>query len=132
MQGHDMCNVNVGFHDAKGRACAGLCVRDHMGMFILAGSSWIQRKCSTIEGEAAAMLEAMKELEQRGFTNVVFETDSKNVADAIHFMHIGVSKFSSIITKIKCILSLHSGFEVKSTKRQANMIAHIIVRGAIS
>jgi ribonuclease HI len=39
-----------------------------------------------LKGEAAAMLEAMKELEQRGFTNVVFETDSKNVADAIHFM----------------------------------------------
>ncbi|WJX25602.1 hypothetical protein P8452_14628 [Trifolium repens] len=40
----------VGISCAKGRACADLCVRDHMGMFILAGSSWIQRKCSTIEG----------------------------------------------------------------------------------
>jgi ribonuclease HI len=108
MQGHDMCNVDVGFHDAKGRACAGLCVRDHMGMFILAGSSWIQRKCSTIEGEAAAMLEAMKELEQRGFTNVVFETDSKNVADAIHFMQF-THKTSNIFTLVSKILMGYFG-----------------------
>jgi ribonuclease HI len=106
MQGHDMCNVDVGFHDAKGRACAGLCVRDHMGMFILAGSSWIQRKCSTIEGEAAAMLEAMKELEQRGFTNVVF--DSKNVVDAIHFMQF-THKTSNIFTLVSKILMGYFG-----------------------
>ncbi|PNX71836.1 cytochrome p450, partial [Trifolium pratense] len=99
MQGQYKCNVDAGFHDAEGKASVGWCVRDHMGRFILAGSSWIQGKCSTIEGEAIAMLEAMKELEQRGFTNVMFETDSKNV---------------------------------KSIKRQANMVAHTLARAAIS
>jgi ribonuclease HI len=42
------------------------------------------------------MLEAIKELEQRGITNVMFETDSKNVANAIHFINNGVSEFSFI------------------------------------
>jgi ribonuclease HI len=37
------------------------------------------------------MLGAIKELEQRGFTNVMLETDSKNVANAIHFINNGVS-----------------------------------------
>jgi ribonuclease HI len=67
------------------------------------------------------MLEAIKELEQRGITNVMFETDSKNVANAIHFTHNGVLEFGFITSKIKCILSLHSGFEVKSIKRQTIM-----------
>jgi hypothetical protein len=37
-----------------------------------------------------------------------------------------------IITKIKCILSLHSDFEVKSIKRQVNIIIHTITRAIIS
>jgi hypothetical protein len=69
---------------------------------------------------------------KRGFTNVMIETDSKNMADTIHFMYSGMSKFSSIITKIKCILSLHSDFEVKSIKRQVNIIIHTITRAIIS
>jgi hypothetical protein len=47
-------------------------------------------------------------------------------------MHVSVLELSSIIYKLKCILSLYSDFKVKFIKRQANMIAHIIVRGAIS
>ncbi|GAU50545.1 hypothetical protein TSUD_409890 [Trifolium subterraneum] len=132
LHGHYKCNVDAGFHDAEGKTSAGWCVRDYMGRFIMAGTVWMPEKCSIIEGEAMAMLEAMKELERQGFTNVIFETDSKNVADAIQSMHNGVSDFSVIVTKIRCILSLNSDFVVKSIKRQANMVAHTLARAAIS
>ncbi|PNX98217.1 subtilisin-like protease-like protein, partial [Trifolium pratense] len=56
------------------------------GQFVLGGSYVIQGRCAIHEGEASALLEAMKELSQRGFTNVLFETNSKNVANAIHHM----------------------------------------------
>jgi ribonuclease HI len=46
----------------------------------------------------------MKEVEHKGFTQVIFETNSKNVVDAIHNLRVGNSEFSSIICNIKNIL----------------------------
>jgi hypothetical protein len=70
-------NIDVGVHEDARKTSAGWCVRDHRGYFVLGGSSWIDGRCSSNEGEALALLEAMKELQQRGFNNVIFETDLK-------------------------------------------------------
>jgi hypothetical protein len=74
------CNVDAGFHHESERTSVGWCVRDTMGRFILAGSSWMNGKCALMEGEALAVLEAMNEMHQRGYTNVMIETDSQIVA----------------------------------------------------
>ncbi|XP_045810309.1 uncharacterized protein LOC123904725 [Trifolium pratense] len=126
------CNIDAGFHHEAGKTSASWCVRDYMGRFVSAGSSWINGRCSINEGEAIAMLEAIKELHQRGYTNVTFETDSLNVVNTIYNMHSGVSEFSSIVCKIKCMLSNRCDFEVKSIKRQTNMVVHTLARAAIS
>jgi ribonuclease HI len=39
-------------------------------------------KCAIMEGDALAVLEAMNEMHQRGYTNVMIETDSQIVAEA--------------------------------------------------
>ncbi|MCI31688.1 hypothetical protein A2U01_0052900, partial [Trifolium medium] len=59
------CNVDAGFHNTLGRTSAGWCVRDHMGYLVMAGTSWVQGKCSIIEGEAMTLIEAMKEMIRR-------------------------------------------------------------------
>jgi ribonuclease HI len=126
------CNIDVGIHENARKTSAGWCVRDHRGYFVLGGSSWIDGRCSSNEGEALALLEAMKELHQRGFNNVVFETDAQNLVGAIRRRSSGVSEFSTIVNKIKCMLSLIPGFEVKPIRRQANRVAHTIARAALS
>jgi CMP-2-keto-3-deoxyoctulosonic acid synthetase len=73
----------------------------------------------------------MKEMEQTGFTHVIFEADSKIVADAIHKLHSGNSEFSSLICNIKNVVSLNPNSMVKFIK-QKNMVAHILARAAIS
>jgi hypothetical protein len=73
----------------------------------------------------------MKELQQRGFNNVIFETDAQNLVGAIRRRSSGVSEFSTIVNKIKCMLSLFPGFEVKPIRRQANRVAHTIARAAL-
>jgi ribonuclease HI len=97
----------------------------------MAGTAWYQGKCSIIEGEAMALLEAMKTMEQHGFSHVIYETDSKNVVDAIHNLRMGISEFSSIICNIRNVLALNPNFVVKFVKRQANMVAHTLARAAI-
>jgi hypothetical protein len=43
-----------------------------------------------------------------------------------------VSEFSSIIGKIKCILSIRNDFEVKSIRRQTNIVAHTLAKADVS
>ncbi|MCH82815.1 RNA-directed DNA polymerase (Reverse transcriptase), partial [Trifolium medium] len=126
------CNVDAGFHNDLSRTSDGWCVRDHGGGFVIAGTNWWEGKYTILEGESMALLEAMKQMELRGMNNVIFETDSKSVVDAIHNLRAGTSEFSSIICKIQHIMMLNPNFVVKFIKRQANMVAHTLARAAIS
>ncbi|MCH95067.1 pentatricopeptide repeat-containing protein, partial [Trifolium medium] len=57
-------------------------------------------KFTAAEGEATAILEAMREAISRRWTNIVFESDSKVVVDAIQANTQGISKLSSIIHQL--------------------------------
>jgi hypothetical protein len=57
-----------------------------MGQFVMVGTSWIQGECSIIEGETIALFEAKKEMEQRDYIKVIFETDSKSVVDTTYML----------------------------------------------
>jgi ribonuclease HI len=126
------CNVDVGIHNEERKSSNGWCVRDHRGNFIMGGSSWINGRCSSNEGETLALLEAMTTLQFRGYNDVIFETDAQNIVGAIRSRKQGISEFSVIINKIKCLLSLCPGFEVKLIRRQANRVAHTIARASLS
>jgi hypothetical protein len=72
----------------------------------------------------------MKIMENERATQVIFETNSKCVVDAIYNLHSGTSEFSAIICNVKRILLSNPNFMVKFLKRQGNMIAHIRARAA--
>jgi ribonuclease HI len=126
------CNTDAGFFSDSNRTSGGWCLRDHRGMFVSAGTSWIEGTCSIIEGEAIALLEALQQLVQRGISHVIVETDSKNLVDAIHHLQDGVSEFSLIVRNINNMLLANPNFLVKFVKRQANLAAHTLARVACS
>ncbi|KAK2454714.1 hypothetical protein QL285_002249 [Trifolium repens] len=88
-------------------------------------------KLAIVEGDAIAILEAIHEATYRGWSNIVFESDSKVVVDPILANQHGISALSNIISSIKLLLQCDSNFEIKFTKRQANITAHIIARTVI-
>ncbi|CAJ2633313.1 uncharacterized protein LOC123892252 [Trifolium pratense] len=126
------CNVDAGFHKNVNKTSTGWCLRDHRGVFVAAGTNWFEGNCVIVEGESIALLEALKEIAERGISNVIFETDSKSVVDAIHNIKSGSSDFSSLICHVKHVLLSNPNFVVKFIKRQANMVAHTLARVAIS
>jgi ribonuclease HI len=130
--GYVKCNVDASFFDNDGATGWGWCVRDHRGRFLLAGTNLIHAQLNTLEGEAMAIKEAMHELMLRGYSNVIFESDSKIAVDAISSRHVGISDFSVIISDIKSLLVANSNFEVKFVKQQANTVAHSLARAAYS
>jgi ribonuclease HI len=126
------CNIDAGFYKDANKTTTGWCLRDHMGRFIGAGTTWLNGNYSIIEGEAIALLEAMRALEQRRISNVIFKTDAKSVDDAIQYFRGGNSEFSLLVSNISNYLSNGQNFVVKFIKRQANMVAHSLARAAIS
>jgi ribonuclease HI len=85
-----------------------------------------------VEGESIALLEALKVMDQRGYSHVIFESDSKSVVDAIHHFRGGNSEFSLLVSSINNFLACNQNFLVKFVRRQANMVAHTLARAAIS
>ncbi|GAU40243.1 hypothetical protein TSUD_219530 [Trifolium subterraneum] len=126
------CNVHASFFKNAGACGWGWCIRGSNGQFILAGSNVLLEKLNTMEGEAMAIKEVMCESIQRGFTQVIFESDSKLVVDAILTKNVGVSELYSTISCIQSMLLSHPNFEVKFVKRQANRVAHTLARAAYS
>ncbi|CAJ2643912.1 unnamed protein product [Trifolium pratense] len=110
----------------------GWCLRDHLGNFVMAGTGWREGNYSIVEGEALALFEALKVMEQKGLSHVLVETDSKSVVNAIQHLRDGHSQFSVLIRSIKNVLLLHPNFKVSFIKRQANMVAHTLARAATS
>ncbi|PNX63857.1 cytochrome p450, partial [Trifolium pratense] len=109
--GWSTCNIDASFYEDLGLTGGGWCVRNAQGRFVAAGTNLIHQKLATIEGEGMAILDALHEAIARGWTNIVFESDSKIVVDAIHANHNGVSEFSSMISYIELLLQCNSSFE---------------------
>jgi ribonuclease HI len=126
------CNVDASFSQNPSYTGWGWCIRDSAGSFIAAGTDHYNHTLTVAEGEAKALLEAIREATSRGWSNIVFESDCKVVVDAVHTSLHGNSELSSIIFSIKSLLQCNSNFEVKFTKRQANMAAHTLARAACS
>jgi hypothetical protein len=131
-QGWYKCNVDAGFHQAINKTSTSWCLRDHLGRFVAAETTWLGGQYSILEGEAIALHEALKAMHLRNFTKVLFETDAKSVAEAIHHCHGGISEFSLLVGHINDLLLSNPNFSVKFIKRQANMVAHTLARAAVS
>jgi hypothetical protein len=126
------CNVDAGFHQGINKTSTSWCLRDHLGRFVMAETTWFEGNCSIVEGEAIALFEALKAMQLRNIHQVQFETDSKNVADAILHQHSGYSEFNLLVGHISNLLLSNANFSVKFIKRQANMVAHTLARAVIS
>ena len=126
------CNVDAAFHDRNHITSFACCVRDSRGQFIRAQTKWQRANMTVLEGEAVALLEALHFADANRWDRVVFESDSSTLVQALSSPCQGDSEFYAIVSSIIYQLSLHSNFEVKFVRRQANMVAHSLARAACS
>jgi len=87
---------------------------------------------TVLEGEAVALLTALHFADVNKWDQVVFESDSSTLVQAISAPDHGDSEFYSIGSSIIYQLYLHSNLEVKFVRRQANLVAHTLARAACS
>lgn len=77
------CNLDAAFHNALNRTSYGLCLRDDEGRFLLAKSGWIDLLLHVEEGEALALLFALRWAGVLELEYIVFEFDSKLMIDSV-------------------------------------------------
>ncbi|XP_058783150.1 uncharacterized protein LOC131657808 [Vicia villosa] len=126
------CNVDAAFNNNNDTTDRGWCVRNHLGNFIYAGTSWDPGTLPVFEAEALALKEAILGAISSHLEFVTFESDSQIVTQAIHSNRKGDSEFYLIIESICSLLLSFPNFEVKFVKRQANSVAHSLARAANS
>jgi hypothetical protein len=66
------CNVDAGFHQGTNKTSTSWCLRDHLGRFVMAETTWFEGNCSIVEGEAIALIEALKAMQLRNIHQVQF------------------------------------------------------------
>jgi len=87
---------------------------------------------TVLEGEALALLKALHFADANRWDRVVFESDSSTLVQALSSSGHGDSEFYVIVSSIIYQFFLHSNFEVKFVRRQANMVAHSLATAACS
>ena len=68
-------------------------VYDNNREFVMAQTSWKQANLSILEGEATALFEGLQMAIDKGWENVIFESDSLILVDSIYSHVGGESKF---------------------------------------
>jgi len=126
------CNVDAAFHDCNHITSFACSVRNSRGQFIQAQTKWQRANMTVLEGEAIALLDAIHFAVVNGWDRVVFESDSTTLVQALSSLGHGDSELCAIVSSIIYQLSLHSNFEVKFVRRQANMVAHTLARATCS
>jgi hypothetical protein len=125
-QGWYKCNVDAAFHQAINKTSTIWCLRDHLGRFVAAETTWLAGNYSIMEGEALALYEALKAMHIRSITQMIFETNAKSVADALIHHRGGNSEFSLLVGHINNLLLSSPNFSVKFIKRLLGLVAVLL------
>ena len=75
--------------------------------------------------------EALSWIKQLGFERVIFETDSLQVVQALQNRYVDFSAFGALIKDCLSLLQVEHYFYVVFTKRQNNVVVHILAINAI-
>lgn len=102
--------------------------RDANGVFLTSCTTLISGVPLVRECDAFALRDAILGAIEISFQQVIFETDSKLVADVIHSSHEDLSEFGDIISRCHTLLHQHDSYSIRFVKKQANEVAHALAK----
>ncbi|XP_031111802.1 uncharacterized protein LOC116015770 [Ipomoea triloba] len=129
--GYYKMNIDVAMD--TGRRCMGFgwVVRDEFGAIVGVLMSRINGLYSVKEAEAMGAREALSWLKQKGWAQVILETDAQVVTQAVYNGEFLIP-FGSIIHEIRDLLSDLSSVHFRFVRRSSNTFAHVIAKRALS
>lgn len=111
----------------------GMCLRDSDGQFVCARTSWDPTLSSVSEGEEALGLNhSLRWLTNLGVEDIQIELDYKVVVDRPRNHKENLTELGMVVIKSRELLRNFPSYHVSFIKRQANLVAHTLVRASIS
>lgn len=92
----------------------------------------MNRFSTVLEAESLGLLEAIKVAISNDMRDVMFETDSKVLSDALHTTSTLANEFGDLVSHCISLLVSRNDFVVSYVRRQANKVAHSIARASLS
>ena len=126
------CNVDAATFNNNSMVGYGMCFRDSLGQLFLGKSDYMKFSATVLEVETIGLLEAMKMAISSGIHNVIFETDSRSLVNALYSTTTPLNEFGDLVIQCKNILLSNHDFMVSFVRRQVNTVAHSIARAALS
>ncbi|XP_073308286.1 uncharacterized protein [Primulina huaijiensis] len=123
------CNVDATLQNERRTTGLEMVLRDFTSSFISARTNALPGLVGIKEAEAMASKEALSWVdEDMGLQEVIFESDSKVVINAINSQSEDDSEFGILISACRVILRQLPSYKICFTRRQANKITHNLAR----
>ncbi|XP_074304364.1 uncharacterized protein LOC141639074, partial [Silene latifolia] len=116
-------NIDAGVKEGEGVVTGGVC-RDERGEVLWGFSIGRDHDWEPHFAEAMAVLDGVQEAAQRGYQDVIFESDCLEVINALNAKGCGRSGFSLIIDDILLLCSNFHSVLWSHTSRENNCVAH--------
>ncbi|XP_073042037.1 uncharacterized protein [Primulina eburnea] len=122
------CNVDATLQNDRRNTGLRMVLRDCTGSFISARINALPGLVEIKEAEAMSFKEALSWVEDMDLQEIIFESDSKVVIDAVNSLRKDDSEFGALISACRVILRQRPSYKVCFTRRQANKVAHNLAR----
>ncbi|XP_073295662.1 uncharacterized protein [Primulina huaijiensis] len=124
------CNVDASVHNGSRNIGVGMVLRGSDGLFISSKTNLLFGRVGIEDAEEMAFKEALSWVEGMNVQDVIFESDSKVVVEAINLEREDDSEFGAIISECREVLRQRPSFSVCFTRRQAIKVAHNLARAS--
>ncbi|PWA41769.1 hypothetical protein CTI12_AA548270 [Artemisia annua] len=128
---HIKINCDAAWQKESGKAGLGFVARDYNGEVLFSGTRLEWYASSPLEAEAKAVHWAMIHALNRGYSNVIFETDSLCLVKALH-NKIVLLEIASLFSEILSRSMAFNDCKWSFVKREGNRVAHSIASLALS
>ncbi|CAN1779651.1 Putative ribonuclease H protein At1g65750 [Linum perenne] len=125
-------NTDVGFLATENKMGIGIVLRDSDGQVLGYKQQYGIGQWTPREGEAAALLIAMRWVAEEGHTDVIFESDAEVIRNALTDPEEDLSEFGCLIAQCRDFLQSFPHFRVQVVRRNRNQIAHLLARQSFS
>ncbi|XP_024633477.1 uncharacterized protein [Medicago truncatula] len=97
LNGTIKCNVDAAVFNNNSMVGYGMCFRDSLGQLLLEKSDYMQNSATILKVETIGLLEAMEMAISNGMHNVIFETDSRSMENALYSTTTPLNEFGDLL-----------------------------------
>ncbi|CAN0881952.1 hypothetical protein LINGRAHAP2_LOCUS14521 [Linum grandiflorum] len=128
---HLKCNIDVATFSNEHKTGWGMVIRDSNGRILHYRMSHRSSDISSQEGEAIALIEALRWVIELELHQVIFEGDSLELKQTLETMEDDNTEFGDLVRMSRNLMRCLGGYSYEFVRRARNQVAHVMARRSI-